>query len=159
MNKILYTRPDGGVSIVVPAPKESLEQVLGPLTVKEYSEHVYRKSIPEDAINIREIEDTDLPDREFRNAWVDVTEESRIDICCSKARDLKLEEVRAKRKELLVEQDSKFMIALETGKGLDEVKAEKQRLRDITEPLKALDVEGKYNDEEVLASIRQLGDI
>ena len=98
--KFVYTRPeDGGVSVVVPAPKADLEWVLGPLTDDEYRAHVLERSIPPDALNVREISDDDLPDREFRNAWCDVTPESSIDIHSEKAKELALDKLRLKRQE------------------------------------------------------------
>lgn len=157
MKKIIYTRTDGGLSVVIPAPKSSIERMLGPLTDEEYELHVKTKSIPTDAINPRDVDDSDIPNnREFRNAWCDVTELSRIDIDCEKARDIKLVELRRKRITLLEEQDKLFMIAIEKEEDLTSIKAGKQRLRDITEPLKALDVYGKVNDETLLQQIRDL---
>lgn len=64
--KILYTRPDGGVTIVIP--------------VTDDLEEVYAKAIPLDATNVREIEDTEIPsDRLLRNAWIDVGSEIKED--------------------------------------------------------------------------------
>lgn len=155
--KIMYTRPDdGGVSIVVALPKEDIERVLGPLTQDEYEQHVIERSIPSDAINVKTISDDDIPaDREFRNAWVDATEDTKINIDLARAKELKLQELREKRDVLLQKTDTAFLIALEEQKDLTEIKAEKERLRDITNPLKNLAVSG-VDDEAVLAKIKEL---
>jgi hypothetical protein len=194
MKKILYTRPDGGVSIVIPSPKESIEQALcryndvqwenilplldavdndpnfsihkvediikmRPLTQEEYETHVRERSVPVDAINVRDIADSDIPaSREFRNAWVDVTPESSIDIDCEKARNIKLEELRRVRNLELSKSDIEMTKALEEADSvkIKDLKTKRQSLRDITNPLKALDVAGKINDESLLTQIREL---
>ena len=157
MNKLIYTRLDGGVSVVIPAKKSEIERVMGPLTDKEYEQHVYNRSIPKDAINIRELSDSDIPDsREFRSAWVDITSESKIDISCEKAKDIQLVKLRKERDKLLSELDKEFMMKLEKNESLDDVKLRKQKLRDITEPLKALDVSGKLNDIKLIDKIKEL---
>jgi hypothetical protein len=72
MEKIIYTREsDGGLNVIIPASKADLERVLGPLTDEQYEQHVWQKSIPEDAITPTSIADSGIPtDREFRDAWV-----------------------------------------------------------------------------------------
>jgi len=160
MKKIIFTRRNGEVTIVIPNTKEKVEEMLGPLTEEAYEDHVRKQSIPVDAIKVREIDNEDIPaNREFRDAWCDTTELSRIDIDCSKARDMKLEKMRFERNELLEEQDKKFMIAIEKEEDLTSIKAEKQRLRDLTEPLKALNVSGKVNDVALLQQIRDLSKV
>jgi hypothetical protein len=158
MKRIIYTRPDGGVSIVIPAPKKRLEKVLGPLTDKQYQEHVRERSIPNDATKIRSVYAKDIPtSREFRNAWVDTTELEKIDICCEKARDIQLKKLRAERDEALKPLDIEYMVALEQGKDTAPIVAKKQKLRDATNPLKNLRVEGKVNDRAILQDIRKMG--
>lgn len=158
--KIMYTRPeDNGVSIVVAAPKEQLERVLGPLTQEQYEAHVMERSTPENALRVKIITDADLPsDREFRNAWVDVTAEAKVDIDLVKAKNLKLAELRAARDVELLKLDKEFMVALERGEDLTEIKSRKQHLRDCTNPLKELQVSG-VDDPEVLARITELATI
>lgn len=160
MRKIVYTRPDGCVSIIIPAPKELLERVLGPLTQAEYEQHVKDRSIPADAINIREIDDSNIPpSREFRDAWVDVTPESTIDINCTRARDVQLEKLRAERNKRLAETDIEMTRALEDGDVMQiaAIKIKRQNLRNATQPLKELDTEGVINDVRLLGIIRELG--
>ena len=86
--KYLYTRPDGGVSIVGAAPKETLEQVLGPLTDSQYEAHFLSRSIPVDAANLQRIPDDFVApiDRTFRNAWEQVG--TTINVNLAKARDI-----------------------------------------------------------------------
>lgn len=164
--KFVYTRPVGhrdgeGVSIVVPAPKESLEKLFGPMTDDAYRAHVIERSIPK-GVDFREITDDDLPStREFRNAWCDVTPESRIDIDLSKAKNIQLDRLRLARNEALKESDILMTRVLEDSdsQAINALKTKRQALRDATEPLKALDAEGKFNDEEILQSIRELGSL
>lgn len=57
MKKIIYTRPDGGISVIHPAPGIDLQTVL-------------QKDIPTDATNVQILDETEIPqDRLFRNAW------------------------------------------------------------------------------------------
>lgn len=111
----------------------------------------------EEVVLTREITESDLPsDREFRNAWTDATQESRVDIDLAKAKELKLAELRAKRNALLDASDKEMTRALELedAEKIAALKAARQALRDATEPLKALQVSG-YNDESVLSLIKE----
>ena len=155
--KVMYTRPeDLGVSIVTAAPKADIEKVLGPLTQEQYEAHVMERSVPADAINPRRITDDAIPaNREFRNAWVDVTAAAKVDIDLVKAKEVKLLELRAKRNAELEKLDREFLVALEVGDALGSIRARKQALRDATEHLKALVVSG-IDDELVLDQIRAL---
>lgn len=133
--RILYTRADGGLSVVNAAPKEMIEKVLGALTEDAYKAHVWERSIPADAINAMEIpDDYPLPDREFRNAWKQNGKEVTHDL--EKAREIQLEKIRRAREPKFAELDKEFMIALESGVASEEIVARKKALRDITEPLK-----------------------
>ncbi len=154
--KIMYTRQDGGINIVNAASKESIETVLGPLTREEYIEHVWTCSIPSDAINPRVIDGNGIPEsREFRNAWVDVTPDPKVNIDLARAKDMKLAEMRIKRNKLLDETDKEFLLALEKGQDLTAIKARKQALRDSTNPLKNLVAEG-VDDPSTLQQIKTL---
>lgn len=54
--RIVYTRPDGGLSVLVPAPGVPLERL--------------RADLPEDALDPKVVDAADLPaDRVFRDAW------------------------------------------------------------------------------------------
>jgi hypothetical protein len=135
-------------------PKDKL-----PLTQEEYEAHVREKSIPDGALNIREIDESDIPNtREFRSAWCDVTSESIIDIDLSKAKNIKLTQMRDNRQKRFEELGFPVRLnpELEVALISQETRDKLQSLRDCTEPLKALGAEG-YNDEAVLQQIRELG--
>ena len=80
---------------------------------------------------------------------------TKVNIDLEKAKELKLAELRSLRDEELVKLDQIFMIAFEKGEDLTEIKERKSFLRDATEPLKSLKVEG-VDDEAVLNQIREL---
>ena len=159
MKKIMYTRPDdGGLSIIIPAARVDIEKILGPMTDDQYISHVWESSVPKDAINPRYIDDGGLPkDREFRNAWVDITPDNSINIDCGKARNIKLEELRSLRNAELAKTDSEFVRALESGdtEKLELIKIRRQKLRDATDALKAIEADGIVDDLELLELIRQ----
>ncbi len=157
--KFIYTRQDGGLSVVTTVDKVELERVLGSMTDKEYKNHIILRSIPNDSINYREIKDTDIPNtREFREAWCDVTDDSKIDIDLVKAKEIKLADLRKVRDQKLKETDQEFVIALSKGENTTAIEVKKQILRDATNDLKALDVNG-YNDEIILSKIKELGQL
>lgn len=159
MKKIVYTRPDGGVSIIHPAAKHNIEKVMGPMTDAEYEAHVLARSIPADATNVRYIDDADIPtDREFRNAWVDVTEAKSLDVCCNKAKEVALEKLRLLRNKALESTDIEMTRALEDndqGK-VTALREKRMNLRNVTEELKAVPTTGKVNDEDILTQLKTL---
>jgi hypothetical protein len=78
--KIAYSRPDGGVFIFEPAPKEALERALGPLTDEAYEAHWMERGIPKEAVDIVRLpDDWVAPDRAQRSAWRLVNGEVVID--------------------------------------------------------------------------------
>lgn len=158
MKKIVYTRPDdGGLSVVSPLSKEAVERVVGPMTQEEYIKHVWDVSVPKDAVNPRYVEEGSIPsNREFRNAWADISKDDKVNIDVAKAKEVKLAELRHVRNLELEKLDKEFLVALEIGDALGPIKLRKQALRDSTEPLKALEVSG-IDDEVVLDQIRVLG--
>ena len=140
MKKIVYTRKDGGISILIPTSKEKYEQMLGPLTDDQYEGHIARihtESLPNDIIKISQIEEEDIPtDREFRDAWV--CNDSKVEHDLDKAKDIQLARIRAIRETKFAELDKQVLIAIEAGNDFADLAKEKQKLRDITEPLKQL---------------------
>lgn len=125
MKKIIYTRPDGGVSIVGPAPITDLRKIqqFNNMTQAEYEAHVWERSVPKDAINPQYIDEADIPDdRYFRNAWKQNGKKALVDM--DKAKEIHMDKIRAARNEKLKELD------IETMKGID-VQDEKQVLRDL----------------------------
>ena len=140
--RIIYTRPeDGGLSFVSASPKERIEQILGPLTDDEYKQHVFSVSIPLNAINPVEVDSTTIPSTmEFFDAWEQDVEPEKIIINLTKALTVQLSRLRDKREPLLQKYDGLLARAQEIGspEEIDRIKAIKQQLRDITNPLKNL---------------------
>jgi hypothetical protein len=106
-----------------------------------------------DIINYRLIKDDDIPiDREFRNAWDDITEESKIDISGEKVKELLLKELRDKRNTEFEKLDKDFIIALDRDdkNKLIEIKSKKEELRKITDPLKNEVVKEVLSAEDII---------
>jgi hypothetical protein len=86
MKKIVFTRPDGGVSVVNPAPEfvsqfETEEQALQALEFK---------AVPADATDVVTVDVAGIPtDREFRDAWTQTG--GAFGISIAKARTIQLE--------------------------------------------------------------------
>ena len=128
MRRIVY-REDGGVSVITPAPKSKREDE----TEAEWLKRVFGKATPEGS----EYEDIDtktnpLPDRRFRNAWKKGLKNA-VEVSLSKAKDQVLSEVRAERDKELTQTDGLMARANEIGTQaeIDELKAKRQRLRDL----------------------------
>jgi hypothetical protein len=137
MNSIAYTNSEGGTAIVVPAPKEAVEKVLGALTDEQYESYVRERSIPANAINVINVTEA-LPSREFRNAWV--IQDKTIIHDLEKARSIQLDRIRIIRDKHMKMLDVNYMRAVEAkdDSAQEVVANHKQRLRDITEPLKIM---------------------
>ena len=140
---ILYTRPDGGVSIVVPTP-ETLAKFE---TEDDAIAHVRERSVPDDATKIRVIDRSAIPEkRTFRNAWVDGTDKAVTDR--SKASAIHMNRIREVRNAELAKEDINFQKAIEADD--DSAKAtvatKKQTLRDIPQNF---DLSGASTDDEL----------
>jgi hypothetical protein len=71
-NHIVFNRPDGGVSIIIPASDVPIATVLA-------------RSVPEDATDVTVVDEITLPtDRTYRNAWEQVA--GKITVAMPKAR-------------------------------------------------------------------------
>lgn len=142
MKRIIWKRPDGGVSITVPC-----EELLEKETEKEYLDRIAAKlrekhpdangnlspTIPDSWVRVADLPEENIPtDRSFRDAWTWTTPEPVVDIDFEKAREITKNRLRAERKPLLEEQDILFQRATETGAKTSAIVAEKQRLRDVT---------------------------
>lgn len=123
--RIIYTRPDGGVSVIVPA-------INTKLTIEE----IAIKRVPKGcAYEI--VEDSVIPsDRELRGAWKHSG--GKIDVDIVKAQEITKNRLREERAPLLSDLDVEFLKALETGADTSTILAEKQRLRDITKVVDGL---------------------
>lgn len=152
--KIVYTRPDGGVNVVHPASKSEIESRHGAMSDSEFEAFIISRAVPEDGSNVRVISDSDIPSsREYRDAWVDESSESYIDISCGKAKDIALSELRARRDAELVKTDAEYVASLSKGEDVSSIVSRKDALRAATDDLKAISAEGKINDSSILESI------
>lgn len=130
MRKIIFTRPDGGLSIVHPILNESGE--AEGFTEADAENRAFLK-LPQGAINPRFVEADAIPqDRSFRDAWED---KDKITVNMPKAREVHKQKLRAIRAPLLVAADVEFMRAVETGDKVAQAAAttKKQALRDATD--------------------------
>jgi hypothetical protein len=118
MKRIAYTRPDGGVSVVIPANGQNIDYILA-------------KDIPADATNITVI-DAVPTDRAFRDAWTFDGRSFGHDMV--KAREIHRDRLRVQRAPLLVALDVAYARADEAGDvaAKAEIAARKQSLRDVT---------------------------
>lgn len=163
MLKYLFKKSDGAISIVHAVTKDKLEEGLkleqGSMTQEDYESFIQNKCIPKDVTGYRQIDPSLISaDRDFRDAWCDEMPGEQIDIDLEKAKAISLERLREKRNAKLDLKDKEFTKALSTKQDTLEIEAEMQELRDVTEPLKALDCKGKYNDDALLYKIKNLGD-
>lgn len=112
--KIAYLRPDGGVSVIIPAIAD-MDEV--------------RKAIPADAVAT--LETNALPSRAYRDAWTLSGGAVKHDM--AKARAMKMEEIRKARDARLAATDGPFMRAQEQVKPPEvaALKTQRQALRDL----------------------------
>lgn len=151
----MYTQPNGVVAIVRAAPKVMLEEQLGPLTNAQYKKAVLERSIPADAVNVREVSDANIPsDRKYREAWVDVSVEPKVDLHVGKIRDLLLQNMRRDRVAILAVLDVEALRALEAGLPIAAIVAKKAQLRTATDALKdAVIADNEVNDNIKIAEL------
>lgn len=138
MKKIIYTRPDGGLSVVHPVINThtfvdgDVVPVAEDITEEQALQRALSK-IPADAINVQIVDESAIPtDRTFRNAWVAATGAVTHDM--AKAREIQKNTLRVLRAPKLAALDVEFMRALEVGDtvGAAAIVAQKQALRDVT---------------------------
>lgn len=113
--KIIYTRPDGGVSVVTPCT--TIEEAWAKL--------------PPEAINPEVVEDSVIPvDRTFRNAWK--AEGKSVSHDMEKCREIHRDRIREAREPVLAQLDVEFIKALESADAVlqAQVVSQKQVLRD-----------------------------
>lgn len=120
MNKrIVYTRPDAGVSVIIPSGDIPIEDVLA-------------KDVPADAVNARVVDVSEIPsDRTFRDAWED--DGKRVSPNLVKAQKIHMDRIRVVRNEELKKLDIPQMTAISKGDTAEVAKIEskKQALRDL----------------------------
>ena len=127
MHKIIFTRPDGGVSVMHPV-RNTIGETL--TTDAEIEQRAW-DALPKNAINPVFVDESAIPeDRTFRDSWEHGGNSVIVNI--NKAKSLTKDRLRNERTPLLLAQDVAFQRALETGASTAEIVKEKQRLRDIT---------------------------
>lgn len=130
MKKIIYTRFDGGLSVVHPA--RNTYPKIETLSDDEILQRAMDR-LPPDAIDVQIVEEDSIPkDRTFREAWK--SGKNRVEICMDKSREIHKNTLREFRKPLLHLLDVKFIKAIESKDDdlLNEVIRQKQILRDVT---------------------------
>lgn len=125
MRKIIYQRPDGGVSIVTPALNQNDPEGW---TEADSEQRAWDK-LPADAINPKFVDAADIPtDRTFRNAL-----KPDLTFDMGKAVEIHKDKLRQLRKPLLEALDIEYQIADEKGQDKSIITAKKQALRDVTD--------------------------
>lgn len=159
MKKIVWHNEETEIAAITSAaPKANIERDLGKkLTDEEYENFVIERSIPQGK-KFKKVDDSELPSEPvFRNAWLFDEKAEKVCICCEKARDVALRELRIRRNKALDESDKNYMRVQETGsvEEIHNLKIKRQKLRDATNELKGLNVAGKIDDEALLAKITE----
>lgn len=81
--RIVYTRPDGGMSIVIPAAGSIHADEDG----QKWLDRIIAKDVPADAIDVQVVEASALPaDQAFRRAWV--RQNGAVVVDMAKAREI-----------------------------------------------------------------------
>ena len=130
MKKIIYTRPDGGLSVVNPVINTSRE--LPGFNEARALERALQK-LPNDAINPQVVEADAIPtDRTFRNAWTHGGDRVLHDM--PKCREIWKDRMRIARAPKLTALDVDYLRADEQGDITlkMQIAAKKQILRDVT---------------------------
>ena len=140
---ILYTGPDGGVSVITPTP-ETLAKFE---TEDEAIAYVRGKDVPDGATKVRVIDKSAIPEkRTFRDAWVDGTDKAVTDR--SKASAIHMNRIREVRNAELAKEDINFQKAIEADDASVKtaVATKKQKLRDLPA---TFDLGGASTDDEL----------
>lgn len=112
MSRIIYTKSDGTVSIIIPAG--------------DVNDAI--KDVPS-GLSYEIVEDSAIPtDRSFRNAWKQNGKTIETDM--TKAKEIHKTNIRAARETKFAELDIEFQRALETSADTSTIVAKKQTLRD-----------------------------
>lgn len=134
MKTIIYTRSDGGISILVPTPKHLIEQevpAVKNMTEDQYVEWIKKKDAPV-GVTCQIVDDSNIPqDRTFRDAFSESPGQVVIDM--PKAREIHLGRIREARDKKLAKLDIEIMKANEQNDSEKSKKIieEKQKLRDL----------------------------
>ena len=129
MRKIIFTRPDGGVSVVTPVINTFGEEEG--FTETQAEQRAWDK-LPTDAINPRWCAANEVTaDRTFRDAWGDI---GKVSVNMPKAREIQKNALRTLRTPKLAALDVEYSRADEKGDATlkASIAAKKQLLRDVT---------------------------
>lgn len=147
--RIIYTRTDGGVSVVIPMDadrrqveaepardatpdKPAAPAVMRPETDEEFLKRVANRAVPA-GTQYRVVNAGDVPtDRTFRDAWQDSYGKLTVDM--AKAREIHRDRLRAQRVDKLEALDIEYTKADAAGNVVLKASIEKKRqeLRDVT---------------------------
>lgn len=132
MKNIVYTRPDGGVSVVVPS-KNHVARLMRDFGISEEAaiQAIQNKDVPPDATDINLVEENEKPGRTFRNAWKVAGGAVQVDM--PKARVIHMDRIREERNKELDRLDKEFN--KENGRGRNAqaaaIEAQRETLRNI----------------------------
>lgn len=129
MRRIIYTRPDGGLSVVVPVINTypNVENI----TEAQAEQRAFAK-LPNDALNARFVDLSEIPsDRTFRNAWTDT---GAITHDMAKCREIHKDRLRAMREPKFEPLERAQRTALAAGDVVraGQLEEQLQALRDVT---------------------------
>ena len=131
IRKIIYSRPDGGLSVVQPI-RNTRGEPEG-ITDAEIEQRAFDK-LPADAIDPHFVSEAEVPtDRSYRDSW-EADGATKIKHNMPKARDIHRDKMRAVRLPKLAALDIDYQRADETGDTArkTEITSQKQALRDVT---------------------------
>ena len=132
--RIVYTRPDGGVSVVYPAP----EYVARFATEAEALEAIQAKGVPTNAMNVHICDEFVIPaSRRFRNCWRQVGGATPPSVSISLARAQRMSEIRSERDKRLILSDAQMARAQDIGAPAEiaALKTYRQSLRDLPQTI------------------------
>jgi len=111
--RIVYTRPDGGVSVIIPTGEVGIDELMS-------------KVVPSDATGARKCTTTDLPDRVFRDAWDDSNPEDFVGVNLDKAKEVAHGKRRAVRAEKFAPLDIQATIPAQA----TQAESDRKKIRD-----------------------------
>lgn len=130
MRKIIFTRPDGGLSVVHPVRNSMGEDFMEDLDIEKRA----WDKLPSDAINPHYVEASEIPaDRTFRDAWQ--AEGGTITHNMDKCREIHKNRLRKLRSPILFALDIEYQRADEEGNVTrkKDIASKKKTLRDVTD--------------------------
>lgn len=113
-------------------PAEGVDYIEWAETEDQFVARVGLKDLPPDTPDAKVLDQSDLPDRTFRNAWKDYGDSIGIDMAA--AREIHKEKLRQLRAPKLAALDIEYQRADENGDAVKkaDIAAQKRALRDVT---------------------------